>query len=380
MPTTPFLSLPFPARDQDPWYDTFEAFVQGVDSFGLNVRDHRNLLLLGGGTITWSAGFELTWTAPIQVRHLLKGGLTGTVPVPIESIFLNDGELLYLRIVNAPTQNYQPTLEIAMGPLPQRDNALALAYRFGDTLWVNTIGVFAPSESRSGFGTGTQGPQGPAGPAGATGAQGPAGPTGPTGAAGPAGTAGTNGNTVLHGAGAPTPGDGVNGDFWINTTTSAIYGPKAGGVWPAPSSLIGKGYQTGDVIVQSHTLSTKQTQAVGPVILSRLRLDEADGAVGGTTLERVLVVEAQVTDDGEVGSFGLYDVDGTATLISFVPSPLPTPALTVLSSDQPTKFELSFIPQGAGERIFELRGGMNPGATGDLLIWHARIEYRRTVI
>ena len=85
-------------------------------------------------------------------------------------------------------------------------------------------------------GTGPQGPAGPAGPTGATGTtgpQGPAGATGATGAAGGTGAAGTNGNTVWNGSGAPVVATGVNGDFYIDTVASRLYGPKAAGAWPA---------------------------------------------------------------------------------------------------------------------------------------------------
>lgn len=78
------------------------------------------------------------------------------------------------------------------------------------------------------------------GPPGATGA------TGATGAAGPTGPAGSNGNTVWSGAGAPGAGLGVNGDFYIDTTNSRIYGPKAAGAWPGGfTSIIGPTGSTG---------------------------------------------------------------------------------------------------------------------------------------
>ena len=47
-----------------------------------------------------------------------------------------------------------------------------------------------------------------------------------------------DGNTILYGTAAPTT-EGVDGNFYIRTTTSFIYGPKAGGVWPAGASLVG---------------------------------------------------------------------------------------------------------------------------------------------
>jgi hypothetical protein len=104
--------------------------------------------------------------------------------------------------------------------------------------------------------TGPEGPEGPQGPTGATGpagaegadgatgATGPQGPqgdpgaTGATGATGAAGADGADGKTILYGTAAPTT-EGVNGDFYIRTTTNFIYGPKAGGSWPSGTSLVG---------------------------------------------------------------------------------------------------------------------------------------------
>jgi hypothetical protein len=65
------------------------------------------------------------------------------------------------------------------------------------------------------------------------------GPVGPAGAAGTNGTNGTNGLTVLNGITNPSNGLGVNGDFYINTDTIQIFGPKASGAWPAGVSLVG---------------------------------------------------------------------------------------------------------------------------------------------
>lgn len=79
------------------------------------------------------------------------------------------------------------------------------------------------------------GPAGPAGPEGPQGIQGEAGPAGPTG---PEGPAGADGKTVLNGTSDPTT-VGVDGDFYLNTTSSTLFGPKASGAWPAGVSLVG---------------------------------------------------------------------------------------------------------------------------------------------
>lgn len=84
------------------------------------------------------------------------------------------------------------------------------------------------------------------GPAGATGATGSQGPQGVSGAPGVPGSAGANGNTVLSGTGLPSSGTGNNGDWYINTTTSCLYGPKASGTWSGSCTyLIGLQGSTG---------------------------------------------------------------------------------------------------------------------------------------
>jgi hypothetical protein len=62
------------------------------------------------------------------------------------------------------------------------------------------------------------------------------GPQGPIGNTGPQGVAG---NTVLYGTSDPTSGIGVNGNFYINTASNYLFGPKTSGAWPAGTSLVG---------------------------------------------------------------------------------------------------------------------------------------------
>ena len=53
------------------------------------------------------------------------------------------------------------------------------------------------------------------------------------------GPQGVAGNSLRSGNIAPTGGVGNNGDFYIDIVTWNIYGPKASGAWPAGTSLIG---------------------------------------------------------------------------------------------------------------------------------------------
>ncbi|MSO25067.1 MAG: hypothetical protein EXQ78_03840 [Candidatus Planktophila sp.] len=46
-------------------------------------------------------------------------------------------------------------------------------------------------------------------------------------------------NTILNGKGVPITSLGINGDFYIDTRSLLIYGPKAKGKWPLPQNLQG---------------------------------------------------------------------------------------------------------------------------------------------
>lgn len=89
------------------------------------------------------------------------------------------------------------------------------------------------------------------------------------------GDPGPNGNTILYGGVAPST-EGEDGDTYINTATSMIYGPKAAGVWPAGVSLIGPVGATG---LTGDTGATGATGAAG--------LGVPAGGATGTVLTKV---------------------------------------------------------------------------------------------
>ncbi len=109
------------------------------------------------------------------------------------------------------------------------------------SLWSDVAGIPGPAGP-----PGPMGPAGPVGPKGDTGDVGPAGPVGPkgdTGAVGPQGPQGdpgTPGATILSGSGSPAAEAGAEGDYYLDVVTAMLYGPKAGGIWPA-AGLVLKG-------------------------------------------------------------------------------------------------------------------------------------------
>lgn len=122
---------------------------------------------------------------------------------------------------------------------------------------------------------------------GATGAQ---GIQGIQGIAGTNGTNGLDGKTVLNGTQSPTAGIGNNGDFYINTTTNTLFGPKTSGTWGSGVSLVGPQGAAGTN--GKNTLVNTTTEAAG-----------ANCATGGTKIEVGLDTNNNgVLDSGEVNS------------------------------------------------------------------------------
>jgi hypothetical protein len=80
-------------------------------------------------------------------------------------------------------------------------------------------------------------------------------------------TSNTIANTILNGKGSPLSTVGINGDFYIDTRSLLIYGPKKSNKWPLPQSLqgpIGAAGVDGRNGSEGKTISNASTVA-GPV-------------------------------------------------------------------------------------------------------------------
>ena len=227
---------------------------------------------------------------------------------------------------DASTVNYDPgTINIATGAIVPVDGATANQFNAKSPaavdLVVDVVGYFNAIDA-----VGPTGPTGPTGPAGATGATGPAGadgatgPMGPTGPIGPiglqgpqgdtgpagapgapgaTGAAGADGRTVLNGTIAPVDAQGANGDFYIDTTTSTIYGPKVAGVWPAGVSLVGPAGVTGATGAAGVDGATGPTGPAG-----------ATGATGAAGVDGATGPTGPVGPTGATGATGPQGLQG----------------------------------------------------------------------
>jgi len=82
------------------------------------------------------------------------------------------------------------------------------------------------------------------------------------------GGGGSSGNTLLNGTTDPSNDLGENGDFYINTTTKEIFGPKESGVWGSGTSIsVGLGfnlYDGTDVTINNTASETQVSSSTIP--------------------------------------------------------------------------------------------------------------------
>lgn len=147
---------------------------------------------------------------------------------------------------------------------------------------------------------------------------------------------GEAGNTVLNGAGTPSNGTGVNGDFYVNTTTWCWYGPKTGGAWGECTELTGLGYFPASV--NGTTTITVATHGLGlyPTVVECADSDgnvwEPGGiAINGSGDVTISGISAMVGTCKLMGSPGSHSyvaaVSGTLVTVTAAMHHLPAPTL-----------------------------------------------------
>lgn len=90
------------------------------------------------------------------------------------------------------------------------------------------------------------------------------------------GDQGIAGKTILSGTEIPTT-EGVDGDFYLRTSTSDLYGPKTGGAWGAGVSLLGSVESTSDVAEGTNLYYTEErVSANSDVVANTAKVTDAN--------------------------------------------------------------------------------------------------------
>lgn len=101
-------------------------------------------------------------------------------------------------------------------------------------------------------------------------------------------------NTILNGKGAPQTKTGIDGDFYIDTRSLLIYGPKKSGKWPQPQNLQGPVGASG---------ADGKNGSDGKTVANASTLAGPTGAQG---------IQGEKGEKGDKGESGLPGANGSA--------------------------------------------------------------------
>lgn len=155
------MSWPFPARFEEPYFESMEAFFAQADASGYASREDRHIVLQGGGNISWDAtSGVLSWDGDLEILAAITG-FQWILQAPGQ-VTMDDGQMFYTDLVRAPTIS-QTVSPLSANQVPNTDNALLIGVRRGDQVWFRNGGVINDGETISGIG-GSVGGGGSGGP------------------------------------------------------------------------------------------------------------------------------------------------------------------------------------------------------------------------
>lgn len=133
--TSPRMGWPYPSENEQPWFEIFEDFIRALDASAYAGREDRNLILMGGGTVSWD-GTTLSWSEPIEVLSPNTGLLA---QIPAGSISPNDGQVVRGDIPRAIGINTSMALGLASFAA-NNNNSILFAIRRGTRVyWRNGL-------------------------------------------------------------------------------------------------------------------------------------------------------------------------------------------------------------------------------------------------
>jgi hypothetical protein len=152
VPNTPRLGWPYPAENQDPWYEPFQDLVNAMDASAFAVTEDRNIFLMSTATFTWDVGSEtLTWDAEIELSSPISG-FRHTIDAGSQVIA--DGGMFYVEVTRNLTNNLTIAGATSSSQPPGVDyeSFYALCIRRGTRLYFRNGSFLDDGAARSIFG------------------------------------------------------------------------------------------------------------------------------------------------------------------------------------------------------------------------------------
>ena len=144
---SPYLSIPYPDEDSDPFMDAFEGMVLTAEQVMFYNKMFGNMFMAGGGTRTWNPTTGLfTWTSNFTLI-VPQWGKKITVSYGPDNLTraanLQDGQCLVVAVPLALANNVARNFMVQSQLNAQEHDKFVCGTRFGTALYLRSIGELA---------------------------------------------------------------------------------------------------------------------------------------------------------------------------------------------------------------------------------------------
>jgi hypothetical protein len=152
MANTPKLLWPYPDRDVDPWYDSFQSMVEAQDASVYSSREDRHAIMGGTGKVSFNSGTGvLASDSNIYIYSPITGYRFTLLPF---STTILSGQIIYVNLVRSPITSLNLTVLVS-NSAPNSDGAFTLAIRQDGDVYFRNGSRVSNGDDKNIFDTGT---------------------------------------------------------------------------------------------------------------------------------------------------------------------------------------------------------------------------------
>ncbi len=149
MPLSPLIKVKYPDVNKDNWNSDFVSMVNGFDSVLYSAREDRNIIITGGGTVSFTIAGPtgtLTWSSGINILSSITGF---SCVIPAGSIDLADFEIFYVNVTRSPLSTSTMTIYKAssLNQSTAPNDVFLVGYRSGTLVYFHNGKIINNGES-----------------------------------------------------------------------------------------------------------------------------------------------------------------------------------------------------------------------------------------
>jgi hypothetical protein len=148
MELSTFLKIPYPSEKEVPFYDSYLAQVEAQDAVAFMAKVQANVMVGGGGTITFTPGTStLTWTTDFVVP-VFHYGKKISIPFGPDNVnrhaIIPDGYAIVVEIPYSMSDNVILPMRLLGQLTPANHQQCVIGWRFGNKVYfrgMNSVGT-----------------------------------------------------------------------------------------------------------------------------------------------------------------------------------------------------------------------------------------------